>query len=237
MTVGCIITNGTLTPPESAWSSPKVPQLDINSLYDKFHIKLVTNDLMPNATKIKQDGPFTWDEIKLIVSTNKLELFARSYAQTQSYLDFKKHLKGNNLSIQQYLLDHELHWDPRELEPDHRLFSDENDVKILLNKFPYYFDKNVVHLCIWTKKSIPNDPNSPVGDISPQTKRLIQTYIDKTFKGYDLVWFRNWSALQSVRAISHIHVIVKDIDQLHLEELLDSPGNLLNDDDYALLGE
>ena len=65
-----------------------------------------------------------------------------------------------------------------------RLFIEPSDLKILLNDFPYNFDNGIYHLCIWTKFQIKPDPNSPIGDISPNTRKIIERYLSKTFSKY-----------------------------------------------------
>ena len=114
-------------------------------------------------------------------------------------------------------------------------------ISILYNKFPYYFEPNVKHICIWSKLKIPVDKNSEVGDISVMTKKLINRYLEKTFvaKGISwdqIVWFKNWLSLQSVRSISHIHVILKDVDDKFVDELISGgSGEVLTLDDYRNL--
>ena len=33
-----------------------------------------------------------------------------------------------------------------------------------------------------------------------------------------MLYFKNWVALQSVRALEHVHVLVKDVDPVLIEE-------------------
>ena len=73
------------------------------------------------------------------------------------------------------------------------------------------------------------------------TKKLINRYLEKTFvaKGISwdqIVWFKNWLSLQSVRSISHIHVILKDVDDKFVDELISGgSGEVLTLDDYRNL--
>lgn len=215
-----------------------------------FKLKVVQSPGMP-PSKIK-DEPYTWEEIVEIVKTNTLEKFARSAAQTTSYHRFKAALKEAKTSVFKFLLVNQLKWyDPAvnnmipvdqidQLE-DHeitikaasdKLFGDASDVKILPNHFPYYFPSDVRHLCVWLKTRIQNDPKSPYGDISLETREEIETYIVRTFvEGLgiprsNICWFRNWEALQSVKLISHIHVIVKGMSDDQASKVLYGPGAL-----------
>ncbi|EMG46929.1 hypothetical protein G210_2805 [Candida maltosa Xu316] len=206
---------------------------------------------MPQPSKIKHGDPFSWSDIQFIIRSNQLEIFARSEQQTVKYHNFKQWLKDQNISINDYLLNHELHWKESDIRdqihevsdeysveyPEDLIFYNRDDISILYNKFPYYFDNNVKHLCIWSKLRIPVDKESPVGDISERTKKIIHRYLEKTFveKGISwdqIVWFKNWLTLQSVRSISHIHVILKDVDDEFIEKLIGGSGEVLTLDDY-----
>lgn len=174
--------------------------------------------------------PFTWEKIKQIVGENRLELFTRTRQQMDSYIQFKKMLNDENISINDFIKKYELEWDDSTNQTcSTKLFQ--GGVKILLNKFPYNFPNNITHLVIWSKIDIPSDPTSPKGDISPKTRSIIDKYVAKTFSSYDVVWFRNWSNLQSVKALSHIHVLVKDMPDVH--KVLGTNGCLLEDGDYV----
>ncbi|KAK6463227.1 hypothetical protein DFJ63DRAFT_312550 [Scheffersomyces coipomensis] len=183
-------------------------------------ISYIQSPLMPNPSKIKVQ-PFTWDQIEFIVGSNQLQVLARSKSETKRYLQFKQDLKESNSNILDYLLHHELQWKDEDInnKETNKIFNmHTNDVKILYNKFPYYFEPNVYHLCIWSKNRMEVDINSEEGDITDDMKNLIETYINLTFvKGLNIpkeniVWFKNWGNLQSVKDISHIHVLIKDDD-------------------------
>ncbi|KAI5953375.1 hypothetical protein KGF54_002747 [Candida jiufengensis] len=237
------------TPP----TSPITDQLP--SLYKKFNIEIQKSNLMPQPSKIKHGKPFTWLEIKQIVNQNALELFARNEKQTEQYHIFKQNLKDSNTSINDHILNCELHWKESDIRfqefsvpkqysikhPQDLIFFNDSDIKILPNKFPYYFENGIMHLCIWSKLIIPNDPHSEVGDISELTKKIIDRYLEKTFiengvKPEDMVWFKNWTSLQSVRSISHIHVILnKNVDPVFIKKLLETCGTTLTIEDYEKL--
>ncbi|KAI5960335.1 uncharacterized protein KGF55_004627 [Candida pseudojiufengensis] len=234
------------TPP----TSPTPDQ--IKEIYKQFNIELHQSNLMPQPSKIKHGNPFSWSEITYIINSNALELFARNEKQTEEYHKFKQFLKDSNISINDYILKHELHWKSSDIRfqeyevakqydikhPQDLIFYNDSDIIILPNKFPYYFEKGIVHLCIWSKLIIPNDPNSEVGDISEITKKIIDKYLKKTFieKGVDpkdIVWFKNWTSLQSVRSISHIHVILNNnVDPNLINKLINTCGTTLDLNDY-----
>ncbi|MDC6271299.1 GIG1 family protein, partial [Acetobacter pasteurianus] len=236
------------TPPRSPSTT-----LDLASIYKRLNIRIHHSPLMPQPSKIKHGSPFSWDDIVYISNTNQLELFARSEEQTNDYHKFKQYLKDNNITINDYILKHELHWKQSDLRlqqhvitgkseysteyPQDLIFHNVDDLKILPNKYPYYFDKNIAHLCVWSKLTIPNDVNSTVGDISPLTRRIVDKYLEKTLGSRGVtkdqfVWFRNWSSLQSVRSISHIHVILRDVDPKVIDEVMQCGGTPLSIEEY-----
>lgn len=119
-----------------------------------------------------------------------------------------------------------------------KLLGDPEDIRIVENKFPYYFEPDVSHLLVWTKLAIESDPSSDKGDISTYTKHLIDKYICKTFVDAlgipreNILWFRNWHGLQSIRELSHIHVLIKGLTPEQKTQLICSPGVPLTEEDY-----
>lgn len=196
---------------------------------------------MPSASKISQ-RPYTWPEVRDIIKHNDLEAFARLDKQTESYLAFKKYLKEHNSTVFRHIVTHTLGWRrPEELEgvQDNNitvaasgdpLFTNPDDLKIVRNDFPYFFEDDVTHLCVWTKRRIESDPKSLIGDLSQETRALIEQYVVQTFVQQlgipreNLVWFRNWEALQSVKEISHVHVVIKGMTKEQLDVVLGTPG-------------
>ncbi|GMF07495.1 unnamed protein product [Ambrosiozyma monospora] len=113
---------------------------------------------------------------------------------------------------------------------DARPFANKDDMIITKNMFPYYFEENMTHLCVWIKSPMPPDPDSPIGDISMHDKHLIENYINETFVKWlgvpreDILWFKNWTELQSIRPIPHIHVIIKNLSKEQFNEVIHTPG-------------
>lgn len=187
------------------------------------------------------DHPFTWQEIQDIIENNELELFARSKSQIEKYHDFKKHLISQGTTVFKHLVANSLHWcDEAEIagipdsqvtikRSDSGLFENADDLKIIHNDFPYYLEDNITHLCVWSKQPIKSDPSSALGDMSPETRAIVERYVRHKFVTQlgipreDLVWFRNWEALQSVKEISHIHVLIRNMTPQQLEAALASP--------------
>ncbi|ODV98192.1 hypothetical protein PACTADRAFT_47994 [Pachysolen tannophilus NRRL Y-2460] len=207
--------------------------------------------------------PILWEELQEIVSTNEIQNLRRNPEVNVKYQNFKTQLSSKNESLFSHLIFDELKWADRndylqhltsdkindlpkvlKLNPtDKRLLANAADIKILPNDFPYFFESNVCHLCIWSKVVIKDDPLSGKGDISRKTRKIIDRYVEKTFVDYlgipkeNILWFRNWSALQSVKALSHIHVVIKDFTTENYEKIVMQAGIPIDFDgkDYDLL--
>ncbi|EGV63954.1 hypothetical protein PSN45_003969 [Yamadazyma tenuis] len=202
--------------------------------------------------KIRQ-SPYQWEEVVDIVRSNKLERFARSGPDSEKYLKFKKQVVSDpQMSVFKYLLINQLQWaqseTARQLDDSQivikpkstMLFVEPSDVKILKNDFPYNFAEGIHHLCVWTKFKIPVDPLSPIGDISADTRTVIERYLKKTFcekygiKWENLLWFKNWESLQSVKAMSHIHVIIQGVDEATVKSMLYTSGVCLTKEESSM---
>ena len=71
--------------------------------------------------------------------------------------------------------------------------------------------------------------SNPEGHLLPEGRAQIEAFVDRTFTkpleviygkdGEDRVlWFKNWSALQSVGALEHFHCFVRGAEEGLLEE-------------------
>lgn len=162
----------------------------------------------------------------MIVHSNQLELLARSLEMTRRYIAFKQYLRGKNTTILQHILENELKWTDSDLIEDSLVaVMQPQHLKVIYNLFPYHFSHDVLHLCVWSKVRIYADENSPEGDISAETRQVISRYVNDQFTvpleldAEDVCWFKNWTSLQSVKAISHIHVLLRGVLRQVVNEL------------------
>lgn len=102
-------------------------------------------------------------------------------------------------------------------------FANPSDYRVLKNDWPYGMAPGITHIVVWSRTTIPTDPKT--GDVTPESRQLIRDFVkayfvDKLGPGGEdrVIWFKNWVSLQSVRALEHIHVLVKDVDPSVLEE-------------------
>lgn len=87
-----------------------------------------------------------------------------------------------------------------------------------------------VHLVCWTKSLIPILANSiPAGDITPEARKIIEGFVERTFTRHlgkeNVLWFKNWASIQSVRSVEHIHVLVRDADEKFLRSIVGVEAN------------
>ncbi|PCD30875.1 hypothetical protein BFJ63_vAg3965 [Fusarium oxysporum f. sp. narcissi] len=166
-----------------------------------------------------------WEELKEIIRTNNLSVLKRKPSDLRRYMAWTAETKAEYGSMTNYLLVNRLpqEWGnppftPRSTVP----FEDPSDYRILINDWPYGLEPDIRHIVVWLRTTIPTD--SETGDMTPESRALVQSFIEKTFidalgpNGKSKVlWFKNWVALQSVRALEHIHVLVRNVDYDTLE--------------------
>ncbi|VEU22558.1 DEKNAAC103609 [Brettanomyces naardenensis] len=190
------------------------------------------------------DTPMNFNLVRQIVLSGDIARMYRSPDCLRKYRQFKASLKERDIDMTTNILVTQLKWMSPTVDlktpaskligsikySDARPFANEKDMMIMPNAFPYNLEEGIVHLCVWVKFPLPPDPNSEVGDISDTNKQLIQIYIEQTFaKGLGLskdkvIWFKNWAALQSVKSIPHIHVVIDHPDPAKIEALIGTGG-------------
>jgi hypothetical protein len=60
-----------------------------------------------------------------------------------------------------------------------RPFKCEEDVKILWNDWPYGIDERIVHLVVWTKFELVDDPET--GDLTTEARREVDAFVHEVF--------------------------------------------------------
>ena len=131
-------------------------------------------------------------------------------------------------SITNFVLRNRLHWAEKPLDHDPQKsssifeiadpipFASPTDYKILKNDWPYGLAPGITHMVVWLKQRLPVEDIR--GDLTKEGRKMVEGFVQNTFRerfgGENVLWFRNWVALQSVRALEHVHVLVKG----HAEE-------------------
>ncbi|KAK0926935.1 hypothetical protein LTR29_017760 [Friedmanniomyces endolithicus] len=186
------------------------------------------NDTDKKVLAIKDEDwePITWTQLREIIATNTLEKLQRSPVSTRQYLAWSASIKSQYGSTLTYITSQKLRWkpsphsDPPEFPSQSPTpFANRQDYAILPNDWPYSFTPDITHLLVWTKTPIATD-DSEGGDVTAESRRLIDGFVQKTFAaglgeggGERVLWFKNWTGLQSVRALDHVHVLVRGVDE------------------------
>ena len=114
-----------------------------------------------------------------------------------------------------------------------------DDIKILYNDWPYGVDEKIVHLVVWTKFDLEDDPATD--DLTPKARKEIDDFVDRTFcsrvsrenvgdmslftsdvqlpYSLQVIWFKNWRSLKSVHAVEHFHVMLYDPDMTFIKQI------------------
>ncbi|KAL8808146.1 MAG: hypothetical protein Q9182_000210 [Xanthomendoza sp. 2 TL-2023] len=92
------------------------------------------------------------------------------------------------------------------------------DIKILYNDWPYGIDERIVHLVVWTKFSLPDDPSTQ--ELTKEMRREIDEYVNRTFC-QAVPRDNNWKALKSIHSVEHFHVMLFDPDPAFIEEIIE----------------
>ena len=88
------------------------------------------------------------------------------------------------------------------------------------------------------KNYIPVKPGT--GEVTPESYAMIDEFVNSTFvdrleKGgvrdakERVCWFKNWTALQSVRAVEHVHVLMRGVPIEFLVEWTGETGPVQDD--------
>ncbi len=161
-----------------------------------------------------------------LLAGNDLSVLKRKPSDLRRYMKWTAEIKAAYGSVTNYLMAHRLPktWGTPPFKPVSNVpFADLSDYRVLLNDWPYGMTPNLAHIVVWSRTPIETDGER--GDMTPESRRVVTNFV-KTFfvrrlgpDGSDKVlWFKNWVALQSVRALDHIHIIVRDVDQDILDE-------------------
>ncbi|GAB7363265.1 hypothetical protein MBLNU230_g3547t1 [Neophaeotheca triangularis] len=155
--------------------------------------------------------PQTWTELNGLITTNRIDLLQRQPSDLLKYRKYSAALSKQHGSIMDFIVNERLRWDSLEAAGTFRDFLPE-DVRVLKNDWPYGLEPGIVHLVVWTKFELLED--AATGDLTDECRGWIEGFVRRVFvdgAGLDwerVRWFRNWTAIKSVRAVEHFHVVL-----------------------------
>ncbi|CEJ55901.1 hypothetical protein PMG11_02131 [Penicillium brasilianum] len=165
----------------------------------------------------------SWEEVQEITRTNRIDRFQRVPSELRKYLEYMAQIKAEYGSVMRFVVTERLCWgdgSAEDLRPRGGLFEFSEDIRILYNDWPYGVDTDIIHLVVWTKFALPDDPAT--GDLTAEAREAIDGYVRETFRSLaheQVVWFRNWKSLKSVHAIEHFHVMLHRPDLAFVQEI------------------
>lgn len=162
----------------------------------------------------------TWPEVQEIVKTNKIDKFQRSPLDQRRYKEFVYGLDEQYGSVTDFVREERLEWNDIE-QSGAAPFQDPSDIKILYNDWPYGIDKSIVHLVVWTKFVLEDDPE--IEDLTAKMREDIDEYVNRTFGSRvptdKIIWFKNWGSIKSIHGLEHFHVMLKYPNEDFLQEI------------------
>jgi hypothetical protein len=113
----------------------------------------------------------------MVLDANRLELFRRAPSNLRRYRKFVHDISMAHGSVLEFMLRYRLRW--TDVTPHGPPFTDPRDIKILYNDWPYGFADEIVHLVVWTKFALPEDPVT--GDLTKEMRAMIANFVDNVF--------------------------------------------------------
>lgn len=161
---------------------------------------------------------------------NDLSALKRKPSDLRRYLAWSAETKAQYGSIMNYICQCRLYWSLPGSGIESGAFknpcpfADPEDYKILRNDWPYGLTPGISHLVVWLRTPIA--VRSEEGHLTEESRALIDDFVNKTFVGRlasdarhfpraeeQVLWFKNWVGLQSVRALEHVHILVRDVPE------------------------
>ncbi|BCR85219.1 GIG1 family protein [Aspergillus chevalieri] len=166
-----------------------------------------------------------WELVKEFIRTNRIERFQRLPSDLRKYLEYTTQIKARYGSVMRFVVKERLRWgdgdDLDALKPKGRPFKYAEDIKTLYNDWPYGVEEGIIHLVVWVKFELEDDPATD--DLTPRARKEIDDYVKETFCSRvppeRVVWFKNWKSLKSVHAIEHFHVMLYQPDMDFVREI------------------
>jgi hypothetical protein len=151
-------------------------------------------------------------------------MLQRSPRDLRNYILWYSGVEKQYGSIAEFVRRERLRWEYPIIARDTALFNHPDDFKIIRNDWPYGVAKGITHLVIWSKVSIPIDPDTslPTAESTATIENFLRQVFGKrlgTDFGEKLLWFKQKAEWQSVKSLDHIHVMVRGIAECEIDAL------------------
>ncbi|QLQ79467.1 hypothetical protein HG537_0C01140 [Torulaspora globosa] len=181
-----------------------------------------------------------WDKIKQLISEGRLDQLQRDERCSRLY---REHRESLEVDLATYVFK-KLEWSSEKVcylnneiystreQKIRASFSSRKLYKVTRNDFPYDFEPTVHHLVVWSQIELPIYGKGSEGTQQDvETRNRIEEFFRINLEERwgvledNYCWFVNYSSLQSIRKISHIHLLVKTSDiELIESKILGDPG-------------
>ncbi|UQC79240.1 uncharacterized protein CLUP02_04719 [Colletotrichum lupini] len=199
--------------------------MDIEALIKDPPFKLTEADIRALRGQCEAFRSHTWDEVQNVIAAGEMGQLNRAPQDLRNYILWLAEVGKSHGSVLEFVRREKLRWQNPIAARDDVPFADPHDWKILWNDWPYAFDDGIMHLVMWSKSKIAVDPDT--GLPTEESARLIEAFLDRTFGGglgctrcENLLWFKQKAAWQSVKALDHIHVLLRGVQEDQVERLI-----------------
>lgn len=155
-----------------------VPESQRTASCPDFLLNLSPKDLAIISTPDTDYQVLMWEEVRSIIAKNRLDLFQRIPSDLRRYKAFTYKLSQQYGTVTNFILNQRLRWESP-VQPRGRPFEHPDDIKVLYNDWPYGIDKKIVHLVVWTKFSLEEDPST--GDLTGEARCQIDKFVSESF--------------------------------------------------------
>jgi hypothetical protein len=121
----------------------------------------------------------SWADVRDVIARNRIDLFQRRPSELRRYLEFNWQCKQAYGSVMAYVLSQRLGWTLPLAPRADRPFACREDLSVKRNDWPYGIDDKIVHLIVWTKFELQDDPES--GFLTEPAKAEIDAYVKDVF--------------------------------------------------------
>lgn len=156
-----------------------VPEAQRTASCPDFLARLSDKDRRIIATPDADYRIQSWNDVRQVVRDNRLELFQRVPSELRRYKAFTWRLARDYGSVPEFILRQRLGWETPVRPRGNRPFQCADDFKILYNDWPYGIDPRIVHLVVWTKFPLEEDPQTE--DLTDEARRQIGEFMEDTF--------------------------------------------------------
>ncbi|KAJ2519672.1 hypothetical protein H4217_002544 [Coemansia sp. RSA 1939] len=152
-----------------------------------------------SAKHVGVQRDFTWEEVKLVVAAERLDLLGRKMPEELAYREDMDQIRKKHGSIVAFMQTVKLAEFLADPVAQHLMIP---------NDYPYALPKDTMHYILWSKPSL-TPGTVPATDV----RTLFESRLDKTLGAnrYEWVWFVNPPHLQSIPEVVHGHLIVKKL--------------------------